>query len=172
MSERIPAPQRPWNAEEDRLLKQAVAIHSEFDNWKNVALCVPGRTNKACRKVRILSQGQIKSPDGLYIQRWLHSLSPSVKKSAWTQAEDQRLLEQYNLLGPKWSAIARQIPGRTDDACSKRYREALDPCLRRDEWTAEEDAKLMGVYSRIGGKWREVGQEMQRSGLGCRNRWS
>lgn len=95
-----------------------------------------------------------------------------MKKSAWTQAEDQRLLEQYNLLGPKWSAIARQIPGRTDDACSKRYREALDPCLRRDEWTAEEDAKLMGVYSRIGGKWREVGQEMQRSGLGCRNRWS
>ena len=43
---------RPWTAEEDNLLIQAVAIHGQNDNWKQVALAVPGRTNKACRKVR------------------------------------------------------------------------------------------------------------------------
>jgi len=43
---------RPWSAEEDNLLIQAVAIHGQNDNWKQVALSVPGRTNKACRKVR------------------------------------------------------------------------------------------------------------------------
>lgn len=43
---------QPWTPYEDNLLIQAVAIHGENDNWKNVALCVPGRTNKACRKVR------------------------------------------------------------------------------------------------------------------------
>jgi hypothetical protein len=42
----------PWTADEDRLLTQAVAIHGEADQWKMIALCVPGRTNKACRKVR------------------------------------------------------------------------------------------------------------------------
>ena len=42
---------RPWTAEEDNLLIQAVAIHGQNDNWKQVALTVPGRTNKACRKV-------------------------------------------------------------------------------------------------------------------------
>jgi hypothetical protein len=42
---------RPWNTYEDDLLKQAVAIHGENDKWKTVALSVPGRTNKACRKV-------------------------------------------------------------------------------------------------------------------------
>lgn len=42
---------RPWTAEEDNLLVQAVAIHGQNDNWKQVALAVPGRTNKACRKV-------------------------------------------------------------------------------------------------------------------------
>ncbi len=36
---------------QDQLLKEAVAKHGEQDNWKNIALCVPGRTNKACRKV-------------------------------------------------------------------------------------------------------------------------
>lgn len=43
---------RPWTAEEDKLLTDAVEIHGQNDNWKQVALAVPGRTNKACRKVR------------------------------------------------------------------------------------------------------------------------
>lgn len=42
---------RPWSTDEDNLLKQAVAVHGENDNWKTIALSVPGRTNKACRKV-------------------------------------------------------------------------------------------------------------------------
>ncbi|KAI0359049.1 hypothetical protein OH77DRAFT_1575426 [Trametes cingulata] len=144
---------KPWTTYEDNLLIQAVAIHGENDNWKAVALSVPGRTNKACRK------------------RWLHSLSPNVKKTAWTPEEDQLLLSLYAIHGTKWSVIARNIPGRTDDACSKRYREALDPSLKRDDWTAEEDAKLLEAYSRLGGKWGLIGQELSRSGLGCRNRW-
>ncbi|KAG1757264.1 hypothetical protein EDB19DRAFT_1622844 [Suillus lakei] len=153
MSERIVG--RPWTAQEDRLLANAVAIHGESDNWKAVAHCVPERTNKACRKA----------------SRWLHSLSPNVKKSAWTPEEDHLLLELYKVHSTKWSVIARHIPGRTDDACSKRYREALDPSLRRDEWSKEEDDKLFDAYSRFPGRWGQVGQELQRSGLACRNRW-
>jgi hypothetical protein len=49
---------RPWTKHEDNLLKQAVAIHGENDNWKTVALSVPGRTNKACRKVSIFMYEQ------------------------------------------------------------------------------------------------------------------
>lgn len=71
----------------------------------------------------------------------------------------------------KWSTIARFIPGRTDDACSKRFREALDPRLKKDPWTPAEDTKLLQLYSQLGPKWKEVGEEMLRSGLGCRNRY-
>lgn len=46
---------RPWTAEEDELLQRAVAKHGENDMWKTIALCVPGRTNKACRKVRTIT---------------------------------------------------------------------------------------------------------------------
>ena len=42
---------KPWTPHEDGLLTEAVAVFGENDNWKNVASCVPGRTNKACRKV-------------------------------------------------------------------------------------------------------------------------
>lgn len=144
---------KPWTPEEDLLLKAAVSRYGEHDNWKTIATRVPGRTNKACRK------------------RWLHSLSPNVKKSPWTKEEDQLLLQLYEQYPEKWSVIARQIPGRTDDACSKRYREALDPSLNRSEWTAEEDQRLYDAYVRTGGKWREIGKLLNRSSLASRNRW-
>ncbi|KAI0304657.1 hypothetical protein BC826DRAFT_977470 [Russula brevipes] len=151
MAERITG--RPWSAYEDLLLSKAVAEFDGEADWKTIAQRVPGRTNKACRK------------------RWLHSLSPSIKKSAWTKEEDDKLLSLYKIYGTKWSIIARQIPGRTDDACSKRYREALDPALKKDEWTEAEDTKLLQLYAQLGGKWVQVGQQLQRSSLGCRNRW-
>ncbi|PSR80707.1 hypothetical protein PHLCEN_2v6623 [Hermanssonia centrifuga] len=144
---------KPWTQEEDNRLIQAVSIHGENDNWKNVSFCVPGRTNKACRK------------------RWLHSLSPNVKKSAWTKEEDELLLKLYASHGAKWSLIARSILGRTDDACSKRYREALDPNFNRGEWTPEEDRLLLEAFGRLGGKWKQVGQELTRPSLACRNRF-
>ena len=49
MAERLTG--RPWSAHEDLLLSRAV---EEFDgeaDWKTIAQRVPGRTNKACRKV-------------------------------------------------------------------------------------------------------------------------
>ena len=103
-------------------------------------------------------------------KRWLHSLCPTIKKTAWTREEDELLLSLYAIHSTKWSVIARQIPGRTDDACSKRYREALDPSLKKGDWTPEEDLLLLQAYQRLGGKWGQIGAELQRSGLGCRNR--
>lgn len=143
----------PWTEEEDNALRNAVEIHGECDRWKTVSTYVPGRTNKACRK------------------RWLHSLDPRLKKTAWTPAEDHLLTTLYSQHGSKWSTIARQIPGRTDDACSKRYREALDPSLKKEEWTPEEDTQLAQIYAQLGSSWGQVGQALNRSGLACRNRW-
>lgn len=47
---------RPWTSEEDAQLIQAVQTHGDNDDWRTadwrtIANSVPGRTNKACRKV-------------------------------------------------------------------------------------------------------------------------
>ena len=62
---------KPWTPEEDKLLTQAVAIHGEVDNWKTIALSVPGRTNKACRKVCIIVTSD-KRRDSI----WYAALAP------------------------------------------------------------------------------------------------
>ncbi|KAH7929915.1 hypothetical protein BV22DRAFT_91652 [Leucogyrophana mollusca] len=66
-------------------------------------------------------------------QRWLRSLPPSIKKSAWTKEIRSFSLSTDSATQNGASIIACNTPGRTDDACSKRYREALDPSLKRDE---------------------------------------
>jgi hypothetical protein len=160
---------RPWQLHEDAQLTRAISEYCGDIDWKEIAKHVSGRTNKACRKVRravIPSQHTSK----ILQKRWLHSLCPTVKKSAWTKEEDRDLLSLYEAHGAKWSLIARHIAGRTDDACSKRYREALDPSLKKDDWTSDEDVRLLELYVSSGGKWGQVGQQMGRSGLGCRNR--
>ena len=41
----------------------------------------------------------------------------------------------------------------------QRYVNQLDPNIRRDQWTDEEDTKLIEVYTRIGPKWAEIAKE-------------
>ena len=42
---------------------------------------------------------------------------PTIKREPWSEEENQKLLRTYDELGSKWADIARQLPGRTDNAC-------------------------------------------------------
>jgi hypothetical protein len=58
----------PWTHDEDELLLALVLTHGH-QKWSNVAKKMAGREGKQCR------------------ERWHNHLSPSIKKSAWTEAE-------------------------------------------------------------------------------------
>ncbi|KAI8991550.1 hypothetical protein BDF20DRAFT_909320 [Mycotypha africana] len=145
----------PWTPEEDNLLKLAVQLYGDkTEKWSKIAACVPGRTNKNCRK------------------RWFHSLDPSLRKGTWTEEEDQLLREGVSKFPNQWSKIAELLPGRTDDQCAKRWRESLDPTIDRSEWTAAEDQLLMEKFEEYGSQWQKIAYFFDgRPGLHCRNRW-
>ena len=48
----------------------------------------------------------------------------------WTSEEDIALLESVTKYGKRWYEVARALPGRTDDQCAKRYKDAVDPSIR------------------------------------------
>ena len=48
----------------------------------------------------------------------------------WTSEEDAALLESVAKYGNRWYEVARALPGRTDDQCAKRYKDAVDPSIR------------------------------------------
>ncbi|KIO29975.1 hypothetical protein M407DRAFT_20842 [Tulasnella calospora MUT 4182] len=93
---------------------------------------------------------------------------------AWTEEEDQALLDLVSSHGKNnWSFVASMLPYvRSARQCSDRYRNSLDPSIRRAKWTKEEDDNLAKAVAELGPKWSKVKQFVPgRTGAQCRERW-
>jgi hypothetical protein len=88
--------------EEDRHLLDLVQKFGEH-SWQTIALHMSGRTLRQCK------------------ERWTHYLSPHIKVTSWTQAEDQLLERQVCRHGNKWKQLETFFPGRTDTQLKNRF---------------------------------------------------
>ncbi|KAJ1282196.1 hypothetical protein BS78_03G032700 [Paspalum vaginatum] len=88
----------PWSPEEDEALRAYVQRHGSGGNWiampKKAGL---QRCGKSCRL------------------RWLNYLRPDIRHGGFTDEEDAVIISLYTQLGSKWSLIASQMEGRTDN---------------------------------------------------------
>ncbi|KAM7267685.1 hypothetical protein ACFE04_009851 [Oxalis oulophora] len=87
----------PWTSAEDAILIEYVKKHGE-GNWNAVQKHSGlSRCGKSCRL------------------RWANHLRPNLKKGAFTQEEEQKIIELHAKLGNKWARMATHLPGRTDN---------------------------------------------------------
>uniref|UniRef100_A0A1D1ZFP5 Transcription factor RAX2 n=1 Tax=Anthurium amnicola TaxID=1678845 RepID=A0A1D1ZFP5_9ARAE len=105
----------PWSPEEDAKLKDFIEKHGTGGNW----IALPHKAGlKRCGKSCRL--------------RWLNYLRPNIKHGEFTEEEDRIICSLFASIGSRWSIIAAQLPGRTDNDI-KNY------------WNTKLKKKLLGI---------------------------
>ncbi|CAL9111523.1 unnamed protein product, partial [Musa textilis] len=86
-----------WTAEEDAKLLAYTSTHGT-GNWTSVPKKAGlKRCGKSCRL------------------RWTNYLRPNLKHESFTLEEEERIIALHATIGSRWSIIANQLPGRTDN---------------------------------------------------------
>lgn len=109
------------------------------------------------------------------VRIWLSLLMPcycSPQGGAWSEEEDAILATMQKEVGNHWSTIAQHIPGRTGQQCAQRWRHKVNPNIRKDKWTEEEDNLLATLVEKFGCRWAEIARRCNgRTDQQCMGRW-
>ncbi|XP_052156123.1 transcription factor GAMYB-like [Oryza glaberrima] len=100
----------PWTSWEDSILEKYIKKHGER-NWKlvqkNTGLL---RCGKSCRL------------------RWMNHLRPNLKKGAFSKEEENKIINLHCKMGNKWSRMAADLPGRTDNEIKNYWNTRIKKC--------------------------------------------
>ncbi|KAK9052514.1 hypothetical protein SSX86_029143 [Deinandra increscens subsp. villosa] len=140
----------PWSPEEDAKLKSYIEEHGTGGNW----IALPHkiglkRCGKSCRL------------------RWLNYLRPNIKHGSFSEEEDHIICTLYLSIGSRWSIIAAQLPGRTDNDIKNYWNTRLKKKLMGKQRKDQQSLKSRGGQIKPEMK-REVLEDLKAPSL-CMN---
>ena len=140
-----------WSPEEEQLL---VSLRAGNKAWDEISKALSGRSIEACQQRYE------------YI-RHLEGHHEPCKR--WTKPEVEHLESLVQRIGPQWSEIAQDFPGRTTEACKLRYHKQYPVEQQRKPWTESEEVTVLSLLITLGRRWTRISKEIKgRSKDACR----
>lgn len=59
-------------------------------------------------------------------------------------------------VGKNWKLLAEMLGTKTGKQIRERFINKLDPRIKKEDWSDEEDRKIIELFSQIGRKWSEI----------------
>ena len=94
-------------------------------------------------------------------------------RSAWTNVEDEVLKAAVSKYGlNNWARVSSLLARKSAKQCKERYESWIDPRISKQEWSREEDERLLHYARIFSTAWRTIAQLMEnRTAAQCIQRY-
>lgn len=78
----------------------------------------------------------------------------------WSEEEDSVVQKLIKRIGKNWKLVSEMLGSKTGKQIRERYINKLDPDIKKNAWSREEDFALIKCIKEFGSRWSEIAKNL------------
>lgn len=123
-----------WTEQEDYILMDNLKSLKIRNKWKTITKILNKKVYDCINRFKILN--------------------PIFKKGHWTSEEDNQVSILIETHGKNWAKISSEMKNRTGKQIRQRFLNFLDPKIKKEKFSIDEDMKIFKLFKHFKTNWR------------------